>query len=98
MFSSGKHAQHTRRIPGIGGLAENLPVNHTTVSAPSTTSSGRSRATANAFSRASRSAHAFGGFSLLRLFRNICGLHFESNPGVTQQFLAARRGGGKYEH
>ncbi len=38
----------------------------------------------------------FRGFSGQRVFWNIGGLHFESDSGVAQQFLATRRGGGEH--
>ena len=84
MLVSGKQAQHARGVRGIGGLAEKLAIdnNHGVGSEHAimrTLTRNRERLLAR---------QAFGtilcGFSRQRVFRDMRGLHFESDACVAQ--------------
>jgi hypothetical protein len=96
MLAPGKQAQHARRIGGIGRLTKNQAIDYdhgigSEDDILRTLSRNRQRLLT------SQSLSAFlGALSQLRVFRYVRRLHLECDPGVAQQFLAARRCGGKH--
>ena len=84
MPASGKHAQHARRVIGIGGLAENVAVDDNY-------SVGAEHEIVRTLTRHCERLLAgqplstcFRAFSGLWIFSDIRRLHFESDSGITQ--------------
>lgn len=98
MCASGKQAEHKRSIHDIGGLAEKLTIDHDNGISSKYNILWMQPRNRQRLLTSQPFGTRFGGFSWLLFLRDICRLSLKQNSRVTQQFLAAGRGGGKYEH
>jgi hypothetical protein len=88
MHASGKQAQHARGVCGIGGLAEKLVIILATNDNHGVGSEHAIMRTLTCNRERLLARQAFGtilcGFSGQRVFRDMRGLHFESDACVAQ--------------